>query len=433
LGLDVIAIFNSADGTTANYASLNAPASSITVSPVSSSQWLNSTLSYNGQLGWGELLQGGTNESERASSSMVDEVSAGTPKDAPGLSAGTNTGLRSYSLSVNSLSIPSVGPPLDLTASYDSARIANGMDSSSSLPSFAYGWRLSSGATATQNPTSGTLFNCMVSVTQSDGTMLYFNPSTAIGSSCPTSGYEPLPWEQASLSQVSSCTGSGGDACWVLTNLISGEVTNIDATASSHHVLSVSDRHGNTVSYTYASGLLQSVSNAGRSLSFTYPSAGTASCPTSFNAAALASCSVVSDPLGRSVTYMLAGTSSSGYDLVGITLAPPSGSPSPSSTYAFSYSGHLLTSWWTPQNFVSSSASTLEATNVTYYPGLDWVTQVTAPQVTNEGVSMSDTYRPLTPLPTRRPISSRVVRRSSSRTQRPTTTRLTPRRCRERT
>ncbi len=396
LGLDEVGIFNSVDGSTASSAALNEPATSITVSPVSSSQWLSSTLAYDGQLGWAELLQGGINQSERADSSMVDFNTAGTPSDAPGASAGTNTDTRSYSLSVNSFSIPDLGLPLDLTASYDSARVADGMDSSTSLPSFAFGWRLSTGITATQNPTSGTLDPCMITVTQSDGTVIYFNPSTSFTTSCPTAGYEPLPWEQASLTVVSSCTGSGTDACWQVTNLLSGESTYIDATASAHPVLSQQDRNGNSLTYTYSSGVLQSVSNAGRSLSFTYPTAGTGTCPSSFNSQTVAKCWVVTDPIGRTVTYMLVGNSTSGYDLAGITLAPPSGSSASSATYAFSYSGHLLTSWWDPQNYANYAGNTAEATDTSYASSLDWVTQVTAPQVTNQGVNMSSTYTPTT-------------------------------------
>ena len=396
LGINDVGVFSSVDGSLSNYATLNEQPSSITVSPVSSSQWLSSTLAYDGQLGWAELLQGGINQSERADSSMVDFNTAGTPSDAPGASAGTNTDTRSYSLSVNSFSIPDLGLPLDLTASYDSARVADGMDSSTSLPSFAFGWRLSTGITATQNPTSGTLDPCMITVTQSDGTVIYFNPSTSFTTSCPTAGYEPLPWEQASLNVVSSCTGSGTDACWQVTNLLSGESTYIDATASAHPVLSQQDRNGNTLTYTYSSGVLQSVSNAGRSLSFTYPTAGTGTCPSSFNSQTVAKCWVVTDPIGRTVTYMLVGNSTSGYDLAGITLAPPSGSSASSATYAFSYSGHLLTSWWDPQNYANYAGNTAEATNVSYASSVDWVTQVTAPQVTNQGVNMSSTYTPTT-------------------------------------
>jgi len=396
LGINDVGVFSSVDGTLSNYAALNEQPSSITVSPVSSSQWLSSTLAYDGQIGWAELLQGGINQSERADSSMVDFNTAGTPSDAPGASAGTNTDTRSYSLSVNSFSIPDLGLPLDLTASYDSARVANSMDSSSSLPSFAFGWRLSTGTTATQNPTTGTLFPCLITVTQSDGTIIYFNPSTSIGSSCPTAGYEPLPWEQASLNVLSSCTGSGSDACWQVTNLLSGESTYIDAIASAHPVLTQQDRNGNTLTYTYSSGVLQSVSNSGRSLSFTYPTAGTGTCPSSFNSQTVAKCWVVTDPIGRTVTYMLVGNSTSGYDLEGITLAPPSGSSASNATYAFSYSGHLLTSWWDPQNYASYAGNTAEATDISYASTVDWVTQTTAPQVTNQGVNMSSTYTPTT-------------------------------------
>ena len=390
-----VAIFNSANGSWFTLAGTPEEISYITVAPVSSSQWLTSTLSYDGQQSWTELLQGGINQSERADRTLVDHVNAGTPSDAPGVSAGANTALRSYDFSLNSLSVESVGTSLNLTASYDSARVANSMDSASSVPSFAHGWRLSTGITASQNPV-GTLFPCQISVTQSDGTIIYFNPSTAVGSACPLSGYEPLPWEQASLSNLTSCAGSGSDACWAVTNLLSGITTTIDATASTHRVLTQTDRNSNVTTYNYSGSQLVSVSSGGRALTFSYASAGTSSCASSVNGTTLAKCWIVTDPIGRSVNYQLSGSPSSGYDLAAVTLSPPSGSALTPATYVFTYANHLLTSWTDPQNYIDLGGATGGATKISYSPLVSWVSAITSPAVSGQGASMNLSFAPTT-------------------------------------
>jgi len=388
-GIRGLSIYSSADGSLIANVNFGFTPTSIAVSPVSSSVTEASTLAFQGQQSWTEML-GGANPSESAVSSLVDVQSGGTPADAPGVSAGTNTNLRSYELSLDAMTIPSVGLPLNVTASYDSERITNGMDTSSSPAAFANGWRLSTGVTFTQNPTSG-LFPCEISVTQDNGSIVNFEPST-VGpySTCPTANYEAPPWAQATLSVATNCSGT--DSCWVVTNETSGVATYIDRTASTHQLVKEVDRNGNTVSFTYTSGALSSESESGRSLTFSYPSPGTATCSTSFNSQSVARCMVVTDPIGRTATFFLAGTSGTGYNLIGETLAPTSGSGAAS--YAFSYSGNYLTSWWTPQNFATYGNSTTEATDITYSSMLDWVTQVSAPQVTNQGTDMSDTYTP---------------------------------------
>jgi RHS repeat-associated protein len=388
-GIRGLSIYSSADGSLIANVNFGFTPTSIVVSPVSSSVTEASTLAFQGQQSWTEML-GGANPSESAVSSLVDVQSGGTPADAPGVSAGTNTNLRSYELSLDAMTIPSVGLPLNVTASYDSERITNGMDTSSSPAAFANGWRLSTGVTFTQNPTSG-LFPCEISVTQDNGSIVNFEPST-VGpySTCPTANYEAPPWAQATLSVATNCSGT--DSCWVVTNETSGVATYIDLTASTHQLVKEVDRNGNTVSFTYTSGALSSESESGRSLTFSYPSPGTATCSTSFNSQSVARCMVVTDPIGRTATFFLAGTSGTGYNLIGETLAPTSGSGAAS--YAFSYSGNYLTSWWTPQNFATYGNSTTEATDITYSSILDWVTQVSAPQVTNQGTDMSDTYTP---------------------------------------
>jgi RHS repeat-associated protein len=391
-GVDGLSIYSTADGTNLADVSLGTQPSMIVITPVSASVTEASTSAFQGQLGWAELL-GGSNPSEIASTSMVDVNSAGSPSDAPGVSAGTNTDLRSYELSLDAMSVPSVGPSLAVTARYDSAWIANGVDTTSTPSSFANGWRLSTGVTFSQNPTTG-LFPCEIHVSQADGSQVNFEPSTpAPYSSCPTSNYEAPPWAQVALSTAASCSGT--DSCWVVTNETSDEATYIDRTASAHQIVKIVDRNSNTLSFNYTSGVLTSESESGRSLSFTYPTAGTGTCSSTFNSSTVGKCMVVTDPIGRTATFYLANVSGSAYNLIGETLAPSTGSGSAS--YAFSYSSYLLTNWWTPQNFATYGSSTAEATDVSYAgSGLDWVTQVTAPQVSNQGVSMSDTYTPTT-------------------------------------
>ena len=385
-------ILLASDGTNQG-TSLFGDINSLAVSPASSSLTLSSTLSYDGQIGWSELLNGGTNPAIRAASSLVAFHPDGTPSDAVGVRAGTSTALRSYAFSLNSLSIPTLGLPLDLSASYDSARIMNGLDSSTNQPELAMGWRLSLGARATQNPNSG-LFACQIQVTQVDGSIVKFNPATS-GSTCPSASYQALPWSQSSLTSYGSCPVAISGACWKVTYLLSGESDYFDATASTHRIVARSDRFDNLQTYAYASGRLVSVNSSSRTLSLSYPSAGTSSCPSSVGSLSVSSCVVVTDPIGRTVTYALTGNATSGYDLSAVTLAQGA----ESATYQFSYVNHYLVSWWTPQN-VANGATSNEATSVTYSsttPGaIAWVTKVEAPFVANEGVSGTDSFRATT-------------------------------------
>ena len=391
---DGVEIGSTGSGAALEFVTLPTQPVGLAISPVSSSQWLSTSLVYAGGLSWPEELGGAGNPSEPAMSSIADVNSAGTPSDAPGLSAGTNTALHSYTLSLNSFSVPDVGLPLDLTATYDSAYMAYGIDTSSSIPPFAFGWRLSTGITWTQNPDSG-FFPCRITVTQADGSQIYFEPAAATFSSCSGLTYEPLPWEQDTLA-LSSSTCSGSDHCWIVTNTENGEQYYMDSnSSSSHQLVQELDRNGNAISFTYTSGQLTAETGSGRSISFSYPAGGTSPCPSTFNGQTIAKCMVATDPLGRSTTLMLVGSTSTGYDLEGVTLAAPSGWSTPSSTYAFSYSSHYLTNWWDPNNYASYSGNTDEATDVTYGAG-HFVTQVSGPEVTNEGTAMNATFTPTT-------------------------------------
>ncbi len=388
----VLQIYLASDATP-SYTLLTGSVNAVAVSPTSSSLTLTSSLNYDGQIGWSELLNGGTNPAIRAASSLVAFHSDGTPSDAPGVRAGTSTALRSYAFSLNSLSIPTLGLPLDLSASYDSARIMNGLDTAANQPDLAMGWRLSLGAKATQNPNSG-LFACQIQVTQADGSIVKFNPATS-GTTCPSASYQALPWAQSELTSYATCPVAISGACWKVTYLLSGESDYFDATASSHRMLARSDRFGNLQSFVYSSGRLASVTASTRTLTFSYPSAGSASCPNSVGSLSVSSCVVVTDPIGRTVTYVLTGNATSGYDLSAVTLARGSSL----ATYRFSYLNHYLVSWWTPQNVANGAASN-EATSVTYAsttPGtIAWVAKVEAPYVFNEGVSGTDSFRATT-------------------------------------
>ena len=372
---------------------VGAAAAGLAVSPTSSSLTLSSTLTYPGQIGWTELQNGGSNPSIRAASTVVAFHGDGTPKDAVGVRAGTSTALRSYAFSLQSLSLPTVGLPIDLSAFYDSARIMNGLDTTTNQPDLAMGWRLSVGARSVQNPNSG-LFPCRIQVTQVDGTVAAFNPSSS-GTSCPTAGYEAPPWSQSSLTTYNTCPVAISGACWKVTYLLSGEVDYFDATSTKHQVVARADRSGNLQNFSYVSGRLQSVSGSGRSVSFSYPSAGSASCPTSTGSLAVASCTVATDPTGRTVTYVLTGSAATGYDVSAITLA----NATSSATWRFAYVNHFLVSWWTPQTVVNGAVGN-EATTITYAStsvgSLNWVTEVEAPFVTGEGTSGTSAFRPTT-------------------------------------
>jgi RHS repeat-associated protein len=388
-GVDGFSIFEADNGTDDADISLVGEPTALAVSPVSSSVQDVSTLAFQGQINWPEMI-GGSNPDESAVSGLEDVQAGGTPSDAPGVSAGTNTDLRSYELSLDAMTLPSVGPSLDVSASYDSQLIAGGVDTGSTPAAFAQGWRLSTGVTATQISHSASIDPCQIDVTQENGSEVYFEPvANAPYSSCPTSDYEAPPWAQAKVSFASDCTGT--DSCWVVTNEISGVATYIDSTSSPHLLVKEVDRNSNALTFSYTSGVLTSMTESSRAIDFSYPTAGTSPCPSSFNSQTVAKCMVATDPIGRTATFILANAPTAGYDLIGETLAE---SGDTSASYAFDYSGNLMTSWWDPQNF-ATYGTTSEATDVSYAgDGLDWVTQVTGPEVTDQGTDMTDTYTP---------------------------------------
>ncbi len=372
--------------------------SALAVSPVSSSVSDSSSVLLDGQIGWGELTASGSNALESAAASMVDTALGGLPSNATGMSASVNTNIRSYSLDLSAMEVPAVGLPLSVSATYDSAWTEYGVDSSSALPSFAYGWRLSTGITYKQTPFNASVFPCQIQLTQENGALAIFNPVVRgpYATACPavTTGYEPAPWVQASLSWKTGCLGT--DSCLDITSALTGEHTWIDATLSTHPVIKRYDRNGNTVTYTYTSGALTSMQSiqggsAVRTITFTTPSPGTGRCPSSFNGTSVGKCLVATSPAGNTSTFVLVGSSISGYDLVALVRAPASGGSGPTSTSAFGYSSHFLTNVWSPTNWAATGNSAVESTSITYN-FIHWPTAITAPQVTNEGTSMTDTY-----------------------------------------
>ena len=66
----VLQIYLASDATP-SYTLLTDSVNAVAVSPTSSSLTLTSTLSYDGQIGWSELLNGGTNPAIRAASSLL--------------------------------------------------------------------------------------------------------------------------------------------------------------------------------------------------------------------------------------------------------------------------------------------------------------------------------------------------------------------------
>ena len=298
---------------------------------------------------------------------MNDEVTSGTPSDAPGASAGVDTATGAYSLSVDSMTIPDIGIPLDETATYDASRASiNNL--------LGYGWQYSYGITATQNAHNASPNPCAIIFTQEDGATVTFFPS-AEGpySTCPTSGYEARGVAQATLSFLSSCNGS--DTCWVLQR-DAGTKYFVDSTNG--ELVKEEDLNTNTVAITWGSHTACSgatstepcqvtAADGIRTLTFSYPSAGSGTCPSGSY-----TCAVVTDPLGRTLTYVKNSTG----DLVQLSLS----NGTETATYAMTYgSGHLLASWWDPNNEVSNPSSTTYATDVTYSSGL--ATQVTGPPI----------------------------------------------------
>jgi RHS repeat-associated protein len=318
-----------------------------------------------------EYYGGANNPAESAVSGMHDVVAAGNPGDAPVASGGVDTATLSYSLSLDSMTIPDVGISLDQGATYDSQRA-----STSGL--LGNGWDYTYGMTASQNAHNASQNPCAIIVTQEDGSTVMFSP-TAAGpySTCPTSSYVAAPQAQASLSFASSCNGT--DSCYVMTR---GGTTSYSIDESTGQLVKIVDLHNNAVTISWGAhgstcpgasstqpchvvGADQAVTGSPRTLTFSYPSPGLGTCPSTAS-----SCVVATDPIGRTLTYV---KNSSG-QLVAVTLA----NSSTSATYSFAYNGSSqMTQWCDPVNSASCSSAT--GTTITWSSGL--VTQVEGPNV----------------------------------------------------
>jgi RHS repeat-associated protein len=357
-GANSVEIYNAGSGAPYGSVSLTAFPTSITFGPQATPQAVTTS----------ELVGGASNPAESAiASGMNDVVTSGTPSDAPGATAGVDTATGAYSFSLDSMTIPDLGIPLDMTATYDSSRGATN-------DLLGWGWDYTYGITATQNAHNAATNPCAIIVTQETGATVTFFPS-AQGpySTCPASGYEAPGWAQATMTFQSSCNGT--DACFVMTR---GAMTKYFIDETTGQLVKVQDLNGNAITITWGSHTACSgatstepcqVTGADgvRTLTFSYPSPGSGTCPSWTT-----SCVVVTDPLGRNLTY----TKDSNGRLTHAELS----NSTTSAWYVFEYTtGSLLTNWWDPQNNASHPLNNSYGTDVTYTSGQ--VTQVTGPAV----------------------------------------------------
>jgi YD repeat-containing protein len=330
-----------------------------------------------------QLAGGASNPAELAVSGGInDVVNAGTPADAPGVTAGVDTATGAYSLSLDSLTVNDVGLDLSQTATYDSSR-------SATAGLLGYGWTNSYGITATQAAYGGPN-SCVITVTQEDGATVTFTPAAPGFTSCATvSSYEAPAWVEATLSVKSSCNGT--DNCFVFQPEASTTYY-IDATTG--QLVKEVDLHGNTVTVTWgthgstcagatSSDLCEVLGADGvRSLIYSYPSPGTGTCPSSAS-----SCVVATDPIGQgSVTRNLTYAINASDQLVSATLI----FGSQAATYSFEYNGSgLLDQWCDPVESLAGgcSGTSYAATTISYSSGL--VVSVTGPSTTAPSVGVS--------------------------------------------
>ena len=298
-----------------------------------------------GTLSAGELAGGGNNASEKAVSQGGNDVEAGV-----------NTATGAYTTSVDNFDIPDIGLPLDLSETYDSSREAtNGP--------LGYGWAFSYGMSESQNAWNASSNPCRITVTQEDGSTVYFFPSSSFSGNCPTTGYEAPGWAQATISLVSSCYGS--DSCWDVTR---DDTTQFLFDQPTGELVFEKDLNGNTVTLNYTSGKLSSVvaASSHRSLSFTWTGSNITK---------------VTDSLGRTASF-----SYSSGNLTDVVLASPEDPVSHDYHFAYSSSvSHELIDAWSPDNEAAYSGNTAEATEISYNSAgqvtsvvePDWLTQCT--------------------------------------------------------
>jgi YD repeat-containing protein len=266
-----------------------------------------------------------------------------------GFEQGVDTASGSYTFNQDDLTLPDIGPSLDLSQEYDSA------DASVTGP-LGYGWSFSYGMTLTQVAESASSGACDITVTQENGTPVTFFPPAWTGSSCPTGGYQPANWEQATLSTVPSCYD--GDSCWDMTR---GARTRYLFDSSTGDLVYIKDLNGNTVALAYSSGKLSTVTGESgvRQLTFTWSGSNLIE---------------VEDSGGRTASFGYTGG-----NLTSLTLSATSTGDTTSHEWAFSYnSSHQLTDWWSPNNEAAYSGNASQATQIAYNSSGE-VTSVTEP------------------------------------------------------
>jgi RHS repeat-associated protein len=318
---------------------------------------------------------------------MDDVVTTGTPKNLSGVTAGVNTALGSYSYSIDAMSVPDVGLPLDMSVTYDSAHDSVGGP-------LEYGWNYSYQMTATQNAYNASSNPCQVTITQEDGSTVSFQPSVSSGftSGCPGLTYEPEPWVQASLSVVSSCNGS--DSCWDLTR---ADGTQYEIDQTNGELVKEIDLNANTVSLVYGTDGGVCSSNTGTELCRVNGASGSRHLTFSWCSSTGGACiSGKLESVTDGVRTVVFGYNSSTNHLVDIELELGA----TTDDYHFYYSSsNQIVYWWDPVNWLAANqntANTQYATIVTYSSTTGPVTSVAAPQVTDAGASMTATYTPTT-------------------------------------
>jgi len=373
-GHDGVGLYDAGSGTElGSPVSLTSPPGSIAFAPQSSPSPVATS----------ELNGSAANPSEPAIGSGINDViDMGTPGDAPGLTAGLDTATGVYSLTLDSFEIPDLGLRLSQSATYNSS-----LASTSGL--LGYGWQFSYGITAAQNPHDASVNPCAIVLNQETGATATFFPS-AHGpySSCPSSGYVAHGWVQAKIAFSSNCNGT--DSCFVVTR---GPSTKYFIDTSNGELIKIQEVHGNSVTITWGSHSAcagakstdpcqVTGADGARTLTYTYPTAGTGTCPSSAS-----SCVVVTDPKGRTLTYV--------QNASGQLTSTSMSNGSQTATYTFTYrTGNILASWWDPQNNSTHPGDTAYSTDLTWTSGR--VTEVTGPTMTDAGTSMTSTYLPTT-------------------------------------
>jgi YVTN family beta-propeller protein/YD repeat-containing protein len=295
-----------------------------------------------------ELQGGATNPSE------AWQVGGADVQQTSGLSSlvsdGVNTSTGDYSLRIEDLDIPDLGPGLNLSQTYNSGNAGT-------AGPLGYGWSFSYGMTLSGPTYSSTTGTCSVTISQGDGSSVSFYAQST--GTCPSSGYVAPDWVSGTLAHQTSCNGS--DACY---NLVEPDGTKIKFDAVTDQLFEIVDRDSNAVTFTYTSGQLSTVTapSGSRSLSFSWSSGHV---------------SFITDSLGREVAF---GYDGSG-DLDKITMTAPNDPTTHYLQFSYNTTSHLLDDWLSPVNDATGSASfPTAAETATSYDSSNRATSVSEPQ-----------------------------------------------------